>query len=93
MSRKKSGKPQRVELVLRRKNGRYVKNSRALSRYAAKQLRYAWEAQYDSGYYIEVRDADTHELVETDRPAGNADQAGDSTSTNGRRGGKHPRTA
>lgn len=64
MSRKLSGtKPQRVELVLRRKNGRYVKNSRALSRYAAKQLRKAWEEKYDRSYYIEVRDADTHELA------------------------------
>lgn len=67
--RKQASQPKRVELVLRRKNGRYVKNSRPLSRYAAKQLRLEWEAKFDSGYYVEVRDAVTHEPIDPSRDA------------------------
>lgn len=64
MSKRNGEKPREFEVVLRRVKGdRFVKNSLPQSRYKAKQLRKAWEEKYDSSYYVEVRDADTHELV------------------------------
>lgn len=53
-TRAKRGK---VRVVLRRRNGRFVKQSQPMSRYAAKQTRLAWDARHDSGYYTEIKDA------------------------------------
>lgn len=55
---KKTGKAKQVSLVLKRRNGRIVKRSRPLSRYAAKQMKLNWEAKYDSSYYVEVESID-----------------------------------
>jgi len=46
---------QQYEVVLFRRNGRYVKSKRRPSKYAAKRLQDKWEEKYDSGYYVEVR--------------------------------------
>lgn len=48
-----SNRGKQYRIVLRRRNGRFVKQSRPMSAYAAKQLRLAWNARYDSGYYTE----------------------------------------
>lgn len=42
------------EVVLRRRNGRYVKSAVRRSKYAAKQIAAEWEKKYDSGYYVEL---------------------------------------
>lgn len=47
--------PVRYEVVLRRRNGRYVRSYPAASKYAAKKLQGWLEEQYDDGYYAEVK--------------------------------------
>lgn len=47
-------KGKRVRVVLKRRNGRIVKKSRLMGRYAAKQMRAVWDEKYDNGYYTEI---------------------------------------
>lgn len=51
------GSPVRYRVVLRRRNGRYVRSYPAASKYAAKKLRDWLEDKYDDGYYAEYRKA------------------------------------
>lgn len=51
----KMRRKRRYEVVLRRINGRFVKASRPMSKYAAKQFRSRWEEKYDQAYYVEIR--------------------------------------
>jgi hypothetical protein len=46
----------RYEVVLRRANGRYVKEAVARSHYAAKQIKKKWEERYDGTYYVELEE-------------------------------------
>lgn len=43
-----------VKVVLRRNNGRFVKEKEARSKYHAKIIRNAWEGKYDDTYYVEI---------------------------------------
>ena len=45
----------KLEVVLRRQNGRFVKAFPVRSRYQAKKKSEKLDEQYDSGYYTEVR--------------------------------------
>jgi hypothetical protein len=47
--------PVRYRVVLRRRNGRYVRSYPAASKYAAKKLQDWLEEKYDDGYYAEVK--------------------------------------
>lgn len=47
--------PVTYRVVLRRRNGRYVRSYPAASRYAAKKLQDWLEEKYDDGYYAEVK--------------------------------------
>jgi hypothetical protein len=52
------GSPVRYRVVLRRRNGRYVRSYPAASKYAAKTLRNWLDDKYDDdGYYTEIRKA------------------------------------
>lgn len=42
-------------VILRRSNGRYVKEIEARSKYAAKKLQDTWEARYDNGYWVDIQ--------------------------------------
>lgn len=41
-------------VVLRRSNGRFVREEKRPSRYSAKKLAARWEDIYDSSYYVEI---------------------------------------
>ena len=45
----------RVRVVLLRRNGRFVKQTRPMSRYAAKLQAKAWDRKYDHTFQIEIR--------------------------------------
>lgn len=48
----------RYRVVLRRVNKRFVKESRPMSKYAAKKQRDRWEDKYDEKtYYVEIVEA------------------------------------
>jgi len=47
----------RFEVVLRRRNGRFVRRFPAKSSYAAKRIQDRLEDKYDNGYYVEIRPA------------------------------------
>lgn len=47
--------PVTYRVVLRRRNGRYVREYPAASKYAAKKLQDWLEEKYDDGYYAEVK--------------------------------------
>jgi hypothetical protein len=49
------GSPVRYRVILRRRNGRYVREYPAASKYAAKKLQDWLEATYDEGYYADIR--------------------------------------
>jgi len=51
----RAGPARRFRVILRRANGRFVREYPAASKYAAKQLQGDLEAAYDDGYYAEVR--------------------------------------
>ena len=44
-----------IKVILRRSNGRFVRERVVNSKYAAKKLREAWEEKYDDSYYVEVK--------------------------------------
>lgn len=52
------------EVVLRRRNGRYVKSQQRRSKYAAKLLQNTWESQYDDGYYVEIHKMSSNQLLQ-----------------------------
>lgn len=59
MARKNSASPKKFRIVLRRRNGRYVRewcgcNRIGLSRYAAKKLLPKLENKYDQAYLLEI---------------------------------------
>lgn len=46
----------KYEVVLRRRNGRFVKATRPIrSKYRAKKIRDQWEDKYDEAYYVEIQ--------------------------------------
>jgi hypothetical protein len=49
-----SARPPTIPVVLRRTNGRFVKQYNAASKYDAKRRKLVWEAQYDSSYKVEI---------------------------------------
>ena len=59
MARKNSTNPKKFRIVLRRRNGRYVRewcgrNQLGLSRYALKKQLEKLEDKYDDAYYLEI---------------------------------------
>ncbi len=44
----------KFRVILRRANGRFVKEKEVNSRYAAKEQRRRWEERYDATYYVEI---------------------------------------
>lgn len=53
-----SNAPNRFEIVLFRRNGRFVKSVYRPSKYSAKQLQNQWDDKYENvggGYYTEIR--------------------------------------
>jgi len=44
-------------VIVRRRNGRYLKEVPARSRYRAKKIKEELEARYDNGFYVEVKAA------------------------------------
>jgi hypothetical protein len=56
-SKRAQGSPVRYRVVLRRRNGRYVRSYPAASKYAAKQLVNWLHDKYDEGYYAEYEKA------------------------------------
>jgi hypothetical protein len=56
-SKRAQGSPVRYRVVLRRRNGRYVRSYQADSKYAAKQLVNWLHDKYDDGYYAEYEKA------------------------------------
>jgi hypothetical protein len=51
------GSPVTHRVVLRRRNGRYVKEYPVSSRYAAKMVQDWLEGKHDAGYYVEIEKA------------------------------------
>lgn len=47
----------KYRVVLLRRNGRFVKQSQPLSKYAAKKQAEAWDKKYDHSFQIEIREA------------------------------------
>jgi len=56
-SKRAQGSPVTYRVVLRRRNGRYVRSYPAASKYAAKQLVNWLHDKYDEGYYAEYEKA------------------------------------
>lgn len=54
MRQEKAVKPTAYKVVLRRENGRLVKESQRTSRYAAKKLAEVWGEIYDDTYTVEI---------------------------------------
>lgn len=51
------------QVVVTRRNGRFLKRVPAWSRYAAKQIRGQLEAKYDAGYCVDILPADQEPAI------------------------------